>query len=126
MKTMTIPVVDSKEGHATALSRIRDLWMADDGTDGAAERDALVVLVRDFEQRTDPWPKLPPVEIVKGVMDSHRLRAVDLVPVFGSKGQVSDFLNGRRRITVTQALRMRKAYHVPLELLLVEEADAGD
>lgn len=121
MKTMTIPVVTSEEGHAAALSRIRDLWMADDGTDAAAERDALVTLVRDFEKRTDPWPALPPVEIVKGVMDSHNLRAVDLVAVFGSKGQVSDFLNGRRRITATQAVRMRKAYNVPLELLLLEE-----
>ncbi len=69
--------------------------MADNGTDAAAERDALIVLVRDYEQRTDPWPKLPPVEI-------------------------SDFLNGRRKITATQAVRMRKAYNVPLELLLIE------
>ena len=116
--TVTLPVLDSAEGRDAALLRIRELWPAEDGTPKADERETLVTLVRDFDARAEPLPRLPPVELVRAMMERLDLSQQALVPVFGSKGQVSDFLAGRRPMTVTQALRMRDAYHVPLDLLI--------
>ncbi len=111
MRTITVilPVVDSPEGRDAALARIRELWPAGDGTPEADERETLVTLVRDFDARTEPLPRLPPVELVRAMMERLGLSQQTLVPVFGSKGQVSDFLSGRRPMTVAQALRMREA-----------------
>lgn len=116
--TVTLPVVDSAEGRDFALLRIRELWLADDGTPEPHERETLVTLVRDFDARTEPLPRLPPVELVRAMMERLGLSQQALVPVFGSKGQVSDFLSGRRLMTIPQALRMREAYHVPIDLLI--------
>ena len=116
--TVTLPVVDSPEGRDAALLRIRELWLADDGTPEADERETLVTLVRGFDARAEPLPRLPPIELVRAMMERLGLSQQALVPVFGSKGQVSDFLSGRRPMTVAQAFRMREAYHVPLDLLI--------
>ena len=116
--TVTLPVVDSIEGRDAALVRIRELWLADNGTPEADERETLVTLVRDFDARTDPQPRLTPVELVRAMMERLELSQQALVPVFGSKGQVSDFLGERRPMTIAQALRMRETYNIPLDLLI--------
>lgn len=124
--TVTLPVVDSAEGRDAALTRIRELWLASDGTPEADERETLATLVRDFDARTEALPRLPPVELVRALMERLGHSQQALVPVFGSKGQVSDFLSGRRPMTITQALRMREAYHVPLDLLIARQASGTE
>ena len=121
MRTITIPVVEDVASHATALARIDTLWDSPKSSDERAERDALVLMVSAYEEASDPWPDLPPQEIVRGLTDAHGLAQTDLIPVFGSKSQVSDFLSGRQGVTVAQALRMRDVYGVPLDLLLIAE-----
>lgn len=118
MRTVTVPIIESDADHAVALARIDALWGSPEGSIEAAEMDLLVDLVRAYEERTDPWPDLPPREIVLGVMESHSLTASDLSSIFGSEEGLAEVLAGRREVTVAQAFRMRDAYHVPLELLL--------
>lgn len=125
MRTITIPVIENAESHAAALERILVLWGSPEGSDERAELDTLATLVAAYENAVDPWPDLSPREIVLGVLESHDLKQQDLVPVFGSKQQVSDFLAGRRQMSVIQALRMKERYHVPLDLLLVREGAAA-
>lgn len=118
MRTITIPIVEDAASHAAALSRIDALWGSPKGSEARAEMDALVLLVSAYEESSDPWADLSPLEVVRDVMGSRGLSQADLAPVFGSPSQVSDFLSGRRAITKTQALRMRDAYNVPLDMLL--------
>lgn len=118
MRTITILVVEDEASHAAALRRIRELWRAEDGTDGAAEREALITLVCAYEEASDPWPDLTPAEIVKDVMESNGLTQKDLAPIFGSQGRVSEFLSGKRPLGRDQAVRLNRAYNIPLSLLL--------
>ena len=118
MRTITIPVVEDEASHAVALVRIRELWLAQDGTDAAAERETLVTLVCAYEEATDPWPDLSPVELVQDVMEERSLTQKDLAPIFGSQGRVSEFLSGKRPLGRDQAVRLHKEYRLPLDLLL--------
>ncbi len=118
MRTITIPVVEDETSHAVALSRIRELWLAEDGTDAEAERETLITLVRAYEEASDPWPDLPPAEIVKDVMEERGLTQQDLAPIFGSQGRVSEFLAGKRPLGRDQAVRLHREYNLPLDLLL--------
>ena len=118
MRTITIPVVEDEASLAAALVRIRELWLAEDGTDADAEKEALITLVRAYEEATDPWPDLSPAEIVKDVMEDRGLTQKDLAPIFGSQGRVSEFLSGKRPLGKEQAVRLNRAYNVPLSLLL--------
>ena len=47
-----------------------------------------------------------------------QMGAKDLAPIFGPQGRVSEFLSGKRPLGKAQAVRLNRAYNVPLSLLL--------
>lgn len=51
-------------------------------------------------------------------MEERGLTQKDLAPIFGSQGRVSEFLSGKRSLGKEQAVRLNRAYNVPLSLLL--------
>jgi HTH-type transcriptional regulator/antitoxin HigA len=72
----------------------------------------LTVLVEDYETRNFPVPEAGPVDIVRHLMDAHRLRQRDLVDVFGTESIVSDVLNGKRDLTKEHIRRLSRRFHV--------------
>ena len=118
MRTVTVPIIDCEAAYASALRRIRELWLAEDGTDAAAEREALITLVIRYESETEVWEPSTPQELVRSVLDSRNLTQKDLAPIFGSQGRVSEFLSGKRPLGRDQAVRLHREYRLPLDLLL--------
>ncbi len=118
MSTVTVPILRSDADLDAALVRIRKLWDAPDGSAAADELDVLTLLVEAYEDRHHPIPATDPISMVRFVMDQRELAPGDLIPCLGSKAAVSSFLNGRRPLSKTQAIRLHLAYHIPLDLLL--------
>jgi HTH-type transcriptional regulator/antitoxin HigA len=76
----------------------------------------LEVLVDEYEERrTAMAPKATPLELLEGLIEFGKLRQADLVDVFGSQGNVSQVLAGRRKINLDQARRLSKRFHIPVE-----------
>lgn len=72
----------------------------------------LTVLVEDYEARNFPVPEAGPIDIVRHLMEAHRLRQKDLVDVFGTESIVSDVLNGKRDLTKEHIRRLSHRFHV--------------
>ncbi len=72
----------------------------------------LTVLVEEYEAKHHPVPEAGPVDIVRHLMDAHRLRQKDLVDVFGTESIVSDVLNGKRDLTREHIRRLSARFHV--------------
>jgi HTH-type transcriptional regulator / antitoxin HigA len=51
-------------------------------------------------------------------MEQRGLRQVDLVPIFGSSGYVSDVVNGRRGISKAHAKKLAAFFKVGADLFL--------
>jgi HTH-type transcriptional regulator/antitoxin HigA len=51
-------------------------------------------------------------------MQQRGLKQADLVPVLGSRAQVSDLVNGKRGISKTQAKALAKYFGVSIELFI--------
>ncbi len=83
-----------------------------------AYRDVLAVLVADYDDRHYEIPDSPPHEMVKFFMDQQGLKQADLVPVLGSRAQVSDLVNGKRGISKAQAKKLAEFFHVSVELFI--------
>ena len=45
-------------------------------------------------------------------MESNGLKAIELAPIFGGRGRVSDVLSGRRSISKEQAKKLGARFHV--------------
>lgn len=81
----------------------------------AAERNLmklLAVLIEDFEQRHYSLGDSSPLETLKELMRARGLEPKDLWPVFGSKGNTSEVLSGKRGISRERATRLGEKFSV--------------
>jgi HTH-type transcriptional regulator/antitoxin HigA len=87
----------------------------------SAEEDALANLlerlIADYDDRFS-LPEQPPHEMVKFLMEQRGLKQADLVPVLGSRAQVSDLVNGKRGISKAQAKKLAEYFRVSVELFI--------
>ena len=98
-------VIKTEEENEEGLEHIRQLMKKGDGR--TPEEDALlellVALVEKFEAEHYEIPEAAPHEVLEFMLEQRELRPVHLVPIFGSRGHVSDILSGRRKITAGKA-----------------------
>jgi len=86
------------------------------------EEDALlnlwVLLVEQFEEEHYPISNAAPHEMLKFLMEQRDLRQVDLVGILGSRGVISEVINGKRSISKTQAKALGEFCDVSPELFI--------
>jgi HTH-type transcriptional regulator / antitoxin HigA len=86
------------------------------------EEDALANLIEtlivDYDDRYYTIPDAKPHEMVKHLMEQRGLKQADLVPVLGSRAQVSDLVNGKRGISKAQAKKLAEFFGVSAELFI--------
>ncbi len=74
--------------------------------------ELLCILIEKYETEHYAIPELEPLELLKGFMELHDLKQKDLVGILGSKGVVSEVLNGKREITKAQAKKLGERFGV--------------
>lgn len=80
--------------------------------------DLLVMLIERFEEEHYPIAVGSPVSILLHLMEARELKQEDLVGVIGSRGVVSEVVNGKRSISKTQAKALAEFFHVDVGLFI--------
>jgi HTH-type transcriptional regulator/antitoxin HigA len=75
-------------------------------------------LIEDFEDEHYPIPDAPPHRILQFLMEQNDMRQSDLLPIFGSRGYVSDVVNGKRAISKAYAKTLGEMFHVSPEVFI--------
>jgi HTH-type transcriptional regulator/antitoxin HigA len=75
-------------------------------------------LIEDYEDRTFPIPNSPPYRTLQFLMEQNDLRQADLVRIFGSRGRVSEVVNGKRAISKNQAKALGEFFKLSPELFI--------
>jgi HTH-type transcriptional regulator/antitoxin HigA len=83
-----------------------------------ALREILAALIEVYDKGHHDIREQPPFEMVKHLMEQRGLKQADLVPVLGSRAQVSDLVNGKRGISKAQVKLLAKYFGVSPELFL--------
>jgi HTH-type transcriptional regulator / antitoxin HigA len=81
----------------------------------------VVKLIEDYESKyynLDDWGKSLPHEILHHIMDASGTKQVDLVGIIGSKGVVSEVVNGSRSISKSQAKKLGEMFKVSPSLFI--------
>jgi len=78
----------------------------------------LTILIVEYEREHYPDPELTPLEFLKGLMELKDLKQKDLVGVIGSKGVVSEVINGKREISKAQARALGEFFKVDYKSFL--------
>ena len=117
---MRIQPIRTDADHASALRRIDELMDAAPGTPEADELDVLATLVEAYEDRHFPIGDPEPLAAIQFRMDQLGLTRKDLEPLLGSRGRVSEVLNGRRALSLQMIRRLHRELGIPLESLVGE------
>ncbi|MEA5575617.1 helix-turn-helix domain-containing protein [Anabaena sp. UHCC 0451] len=80
--------------------------------------ELLSILVEMYEDSQFPLESASPQEILLHLMDARGLKQADLVDVIGSKGVVSEIVNGKRSISKAQAKALGEFFHVSAVLFI--------
>lgn len=117
----------SQSDYAVAVAEIDRLLEADPapGSDAADRLELLALLVEAFDDKHHALPPraTPPSVVLFALEQQGRARA-DLVPILGSKSRVSEFLAGKRRLSLPQIAALRRELRIPADLLIEAETAA--
>src|SRR5258708_3441246 len=84
----------------------------------AALLETMAILVQAYDDRRHPLPPVAPNEMLAYLMESSGRAARDLLPVFSTRGRVSEGLSGKRAISKEQAKKLASVFKVAVDLFI--------
>ncbi len=112
-------VITTEEENDRALANASELEHRPNRT---PEEDALlellVTLISLFEDEHYPIPEGTPQKMLLHLMEARNLKQEDLVGVIGSRGVVSEVVNGKRGISKAMALALAEFFSVDVGLFI--------
>ncbi len=80
--------------------------------------ELLLVLIEKFEDEKYPISEGNPQEMLKHLMTENEIKQEELVGIIGSRGVVSEVVNGKRSISKNQAKALAEFFHVDVSLFI--------
>ena len=80
--------------------------------------ELLVTLIEKFEDENYPIPKGTPHSMLLHLMEASGIKQENLVGVIGSRGVVSEVVNGKRSISKAQAKALAEFFSVDVGLFI--------
>lgn len=113
----TLILIDSDAELARARALVDRLWQSEKPAD-IARLQAQARLIAAYEE--GKWPRRRPstADLIRHLMDQHRLTRADMVPILGTPSRVSEILKGRKGLSMAMVQRLRARFRVPADLLI--------
>lgn len=80
--------------------------------------ETMAILVQAYDDRQHPLPLVAPKEMLAYLMETSGRTAKELLPVFGTRGRVSEVLRGKRSISKEQAKKLASLFKVSVDLFI--------
>ena len=113
-------VIATSQEHGRMLAEVEKLM--DKGEDRSTEEDAvldlMVRLIKDYEAEHHRLPDPSPHEMLVYLMEQGNLKQADLLPIFKSRGYVSDVINAKRGISKAHAKQLAEFLKVSASLFI--------
>jgi HTH-type transcriptional regulator/antitoxin HigA len=78
----------------------------------------IAMIIQEFDKRQEQPEPASPQEVLLHLMEERNLKQVDLVGKIGSKGVVSEIVNGKRSISKAQAKILAEIFHVSVSVFI--------
>jgi HTH-type transcriptional regulator/antitoxin HigA len=113
----TLILIDSDAELARARALVDRLWQSEKPAD-IARLQAQARLIAAYEE--GKWPRRRPstADLIRHLMDQHRLTRADMVPILGTPSRVSEILKGKKGLSMAMVQRLRARFRVPADLLI--------
>lgn len=125
--TYQVRPLRTEEDYEAALDAIRPYFDAEPaaGTPQADHFDLLAMVILAYEDKHYPLPESDPVAVVNLIMESNGYTRADLAQILGGQSRVSEFLKGRRDLSLSQIRRLRDEWNIPADALIGTTAQSA-
>lgn len=111
-------VIETESENEAVLALAEELEHRDRTPEEDAFLDLLVTLIEKFEDEHYQLNASTPQSILLHLLEARDLKQEDLIGVIGSRGVVSEVVNGKRSISKSQAKALGEFFHVSPELFI--------
>ena len=80
--------------------------------------ETMAILIQAFDDRHYPLPPVPGHEMLAYLVGTSGRTARDLLPIFRTRGRVSEVLSGKRSISKEQAKKLATFFKVSADLFI--------
>lgn len=111
-------IIETEEENEAAIALALELEHRDRTPEEDVLLELLVTLIEKFEDEHYQLNAATPQSILLHFMEARDIRQEDLIGVIGSRGVVSEVVNGKRSISKAQAKALAEFFHVSPELFI--------
>jgi HTH-type transcriptional regulator/antitoxin HigA len=114
-------VIKTEAENGRALQVLSEILSRGEESLSAGERrfvELLSTLIADFERNAYRTGRASPADILRELMRARGMGPRDLMPVFGSKGIISEVLRGKRGISKERAKTLAQMFCVSADLFI--------
>jgi HTH-type transcriptional regulator/antitoxin HigA len=118
---IVVKAIETEEEHDHMVAAVEHLM--DKGEDylspeESALLETMAILVQAYNDRQNPLRQVAPNEMLAYLMEASGRTTKDLLPVFGTRGRVSEALSGKRSISKEQAKKLASLFKVTVDLFI--------
>ncbi len=120
MDMLTVRPLRTAAAYDAALTAIRPYFENEpaEGSSEADHFDMLTLVITAYEDEHYPIPHADPIATVQLIMEANGFTRDQLADILGGAGRVSEFLRGRRDLTLNQIRRLHQEWKIPSDALI--------
>ena len=116
--TVTVSPITNDEALDMANARLAEVFMAEMGTQEAAEREVLSALIETYERIHIPMGSEIKADSFSGYVKARGITQASLAECLGSRARASDLINGRRILSIRMVYQLHERYLMPYDQLM--------
>ena len=118
---IVVKAIESQEEYGRMVSAVEHLMDKGEkrlSPEESALLETMAILVQAYDDRYNPLPPIAPSKMLAYLMETSGRVTKDLLPVFGTRGRVSEILSGKRSISKEQAKKLASVFKVTADLFI--------
>jgi len=108
----------TKADYQKAADRVNKLMDIPRSDEVQNELNLLSYLMEEYEEQYDPLPDASPIEVVRFIMEMKGIQQKELIPILGTKGNVSKILSGAAKMQLEVLDPLAHFLGIPVEALI--------
>jgi HTH-type transcriptional regulator/antitoxin HigA len=116
-----LKAIQTEEEYDHMVAAVEELMDKGEGNQSPEESallETIAILIDAYDDRHYPLPAVPPAAMLSHLMETSGRTAKNLLPIFGTRGRVSEVLSGKRSISKEQAKRLGAFFKVAADLFI--------
>ena len=117
---VVVKAIETEEEYDRMVAAVERLMDGEErlSPEESALLETVGILVQAYDDRHNPLPPIAPNRMLAYMMEMSGPVTKDLLPVFGTRGRVSEILSGKRSIGKEQAQKLALVFKVTADLFI--------